>query len=227
LKRYIFLGVILLIAVGSVAAFLVIGITDDHSEISPQDEMVEVTSSPTFSPTSTPTATVTSSPTATPSITPSPTITATLATRVAETHLVMSDVPLRPTATPLPTNLQILAEPPEPIEPLFNATMLPFPYIDFTNWVSFESDHPAMRYINGNWTPIGSEQASQGQYHYTEDTDAIVSFTFDGEAVRVRYVSFTNGGIWNVILDGEVVDTIDAYAPIGTFTGTQIYWYSP
>jgi hypothetical protein len=96
--------------------------------------------------------------------------------------------------------------------------------VDFTHWASFESDHPAMRYINGNWTPIGSEQASQGQYHYTEDTDAIVSFTFDGEAVRVRYVSFTNGGVWNVILDGGVVDTIDAYAPIGTFPGTQIYY---
>jgi hypothetical protein len=136
----------------------------------------------------------------------------------------MPDVTLPAIATPLPGDLRILVEPPEPIEPLPNATLLPFPYTDFINWVAFESDHPVMRYTQGRWTPIGSLQASQGQYHYSEDTDAKVSFTFSGEAVRVRYVSFTNSGIWNVVIDGEVVDTIDSYAPIGTFTGTSVYY---
>jgi hypothetical protein len=42
--------------------------------------------------------------------------------------------------------------------------------------------------------------------------------------VRVRYVSFTTSGIWNVVHDGEVEDTIDSYAPIGTFTGTSVYY---
>jgi hypothetical protein len=135
----------------------------------------------------------------------------------------MPDVNLPPSSIPQPENLRILAEAPNPVEPLPNATLLPFPYMDFTEWVAFESDHPAIRYIEGNWTPIGSLQASQGQYHFTEDTNAKVSFTFTGEAVRVRYVSFTNGGVWNVLLDGMIVDVIDAYAPIGTFTGTQVY----
>lgn len=198
--------------------------SNDREADNLQDFTEEATSSPTLLPTNTATTTVTPSPTSTSSVTPTSTSTATLAVRVAETHLVMPDVTLRPTATMIPTNLQILAEPLDPIEPLFNATLLPYPYMDFTDWVSFESDHPAMRYINGNWTPIGSEQASQGQYHYTEDTDAVVRCTFNGEAVRVRYVAFTNGGIWNVIIDGETVDTIDSYAPIGTFTGTQVYY---
>jgi hypothetical protein len=135
----------------------------------------------------------------------------------------MPDVALPASPTPQPENLQILAEAPEPVEPLPNATLLPFPYTDFTDWVGFESDHPAMRYIEGNWIPIGSLQASQGQYHFTEDTTAKVRFTFTGEAVRVRYVGFINGGVWNVLLDGMIVDVIDAYAPIGTFSGTQVY----
>jgi hypothetical protein len=135
----------------------------------------------------------------------------------------MPNVTLPPTAAPLPENLQILSEAPEPTEPLPNATLLPFPYTDFTDWVAFESDHPAMRYIEGNWIPIGSLQASQGQYHFTEDTNAKVSFTFNGEAVRVRYVGFSNGGVWNVLLDGMIVDVIDSYAPVGTFTGTRVF----
>jgi hypothetical protein len=139
----------------------------------------------------------------------------------------MPNVTLPPTATPLPENLQVLAEPPEPGEPLPNATLISFPYTDFTEWVAFESDHPAMRYIEGRWTPIGSLQASQGQYHFSEDSDAMLSFSFSGEAIRVRYVGFTNGGIWNVLIDGEIVDTIDSYAPIGTFAGTQVFYVGP
>ncbi|GIK64265.1 MAG: hypothetical protein BroJett018_20590 [Chloroflexota bacterium] len=135
----------------------------------------------------------------------------------------MPEVTLPLTATPSPENLHVLAAAPDPVEPLPNATLLPFPYTDFTKWVAFESDHPVIRYVEGNWTPIGSRQASQGQYHFTEDTNAIVRFTFTGEAVRVRYVGFTNGGVWNVQLDGMIVDVIDSYAPIGTFTGTRIY----
>ncbi|KAB2892895.1 MAG: hypothetical protein F9K28_10785, partial [Bacteroidetes bacterium] len=139
-----------------------------------------VTPIPTASHTPTPSP-LPPSATATPSITPSATMTATLAVRVAETHLIMPDVTLPATSTPLRENLQILAEPPAPVEPLPNATFIPFPYTDFTDWVAFESDHPAMQYVAGKWTPIGSLQASQGQYHYTEDTDAVVRFSFSGE----------------------------------------------
>ncbi|MBZ0315240.1 MAG: hypothetical protein K8L91_02395 [Anaerolineae bacterium] len=170
-----------------------------------------------------PTVAFTASPTPTATLSPSSTPTATLATRVMVATLVIPDVTLPPRASPLPENLQILTDVPEPIEPLPNATLLPLPYTNFTDWVAFESDHPVVRYIAGTWMPIRSHQASQGQYHFTEDTDASVSFTFTGEAVRVRYVGFTNGGVWNVVLDGLMVDVIDAYAPVATFTGTKVY----
>lgn len=77
----------------------------------------------------------------------------------------MPDVtlPVGATSTPLPDDLKILAEPPEPIEPLPNATLIPFPYTDFTDWVAFESDHPAMQYVTGEWTPIGSQGGTPKQ----------------------------------------------------------------
>lgn len=169
------------------------------------------------------TLTATPSPTLTPSSTATASATPTLATRVGVVTLIMPDVTLPASATPLPENLRILAEAPAPIEPLPDATLLPFPYADFTDWVSFESDHPAMHYRAGVWSPLRSERASQGQYHYTEDTHAEVGLTFTGEAVRVRYVGFTNGGVWELLVDGAVLDTIDSYAPSGAFTGTQVY----
>lgn len=224
MKKWLFIiGIFSLVAsISAGLAYLLLDSNTSAKKKSRQPEiMVSVTASFTIAPSAT--ATLTPSATATPTITPSPSPTATLATRMAVATLIMPDVNLPPSSIPQPENLRILAEAPNPVEPLPNATLLPFPYMDFTEWVAFESDHPAIRYIEGNWTPIGSLQASQGQYHFTEDTNAKVSFTFTGEAVRVRYVSFTNGGVWNVLLDGMIVDVIDAYAPIGTFTGTQVY----
>jgi hypothetical protein len=221
-KRYwvTWLGIGLVVAISLLWLWLNGG--NDSKEIVSTPLAVSLTA--TTLPTSTPTFTFTPSPSLTATVTSSPTMTVTLATRMVNVSVVMPDVTLPPTSTLLPDNLTILAAPPEPEEPLPNATYILFPYIDFTEWISFESDHPAMRYTTGNWTPLGSLQASQGQYHFTEDTQAKVSFTFSGEAVRVRYVGFMNGGIWNVVIDGTIVDTIDSYAPIGAFTGTRVYY---
>jgi hypothetical protein len=231
LKRYrmVALVFLLVISVGAIGAYMLLRIDNGSGKVEAPSETQGLTLTSTAYPTDTftPTSTSTLLPTRITLIIPSATTTVTLGVRIAQAQIIMPGVTLSPTATPLPDDLQILAEPPEPIEPLPNATLLPFPYTNFTDWVAFESDHPAMRYTQGEWTPIGSLQASQGQYHYSEDTDAKVSFTFSGEAVRVRYVGFTNGGVWNVLIDGEVVDTIDSYAPIGSFTGTRVYFVGP
>jgi hypothetical protein len=224
-KPVFILGMFGLAALGGlILAYVLIG-------ISQEEDKPRTVASPSpsatmeFLPSPTQTATLSNTPTATS--TPTQTALPTLATRIASLSIIMPDVTLPPSATPLPENLQILAEAPAPIEPLYDATLLPFPYTDFTEWASFESDHPAIRYTSGSWTPLQSSRASQGQYHFTEDTDALVQFTFIGEAVRVRYIGFTNGGIWHLVIDEEIVETIDAYAPIGTFTGTDVYTLSP
>ncbi|GIK64400.1 MAG: hypothetical protein BroJett018_21940 [Chloroflexota bacterium] len=222
-KWSVIIGIIVLLAAsGSSLVYLLFS---EKTDKQPKPDILVPSASATVTSTMLPSPTVvfTASPTATATITPSPTPTATLAIRVAVATLVMPDVTLPTIATPLSENLQILADVPDPVEPLPNATSLPWPYTDFTNWAAFESDHPAVRYVTGTWMPIRSHQASQGQYHFTEDTNADITFTFTGEAVRVRYVGFTNGGVWNVLLDGLIVDVIDAYAPVATFTGTRVY----
>ena len=224
LKKWsVTIGIAVLLAASS--SILVYLLFSEKTDKQPKLDIPLTSASATATATklSSPTVAFTALPTATATNTLSPTPTATLATRVVVATIVMPDVILPPSAMPLPENLHILADVPDPVEPLPDATLLPLPYTHFTNWVAFESDHPVVRYIAGTWMPIRSRQASQGQYHFTEDTIASVSFTFTGEAVRVRYVGFTNGGVWNVRLDGLIVDVIDAYAPVATFTGTQVY----
>ena len=90
-------------------------------------------------------------------------------------------------------------------------------------WVRLESDHPNLHYVSGNWVPMWSWSASQNEYRYSVDADAAVQLDFAGEGVRVCYVAFWNGGIWEVVVDGRVVGTVDSYAPEAHFTCTDTF----
>ncbi|MBE2270753.1 MAG: hypothetical protein IAE80_21115 [Anaerolinea sp.] len=172
---------------------------------------------PSATPSFTPTATATTPPTLTPTSTP------TLATRVLEITAIMQGVYLPPTLTPFPFGMTILLAPPEVYEPLPDATDTAPP---FDGWFSFESDYPLVRYIPP-WTPRLSESASRGQYHRTEDITGRASFPFAGEGLRLRYVAAQNMGMFDVIVDGIVLDTIDAYAATLVFPGTRVYTLHP
>src|SRR5690606_9219920 len=80
--------------------------------------------------TDTPTATATLTPTytATPAATFTPTLPPTLSTRVVEISAVMPGVYVPPTATNFPFGTILLSAPPQPIEPLPDATNEPPPY---------------------------------------------------------------------------------------------------
>lgn len=106
----------------------------------------------TPSPTSTSTLTPSTTPTITqtPTLTPTPeTPTATLATRVIEITAYMPGVYVPPTLTPLPPGVRIIPAPPNPFEPLPDATLSAPP---FSGWYSFESDHPLVSYVPMYWT---------------------------------------------------------------------------
>src|SRR5690606_16614937 len=134
------------------------------------------------------TATFTASATATPTDTAThtatftATATATLSVRLLEIVAVMPGVTIQPTETPFPHGTILLSAPPQPLEPLPDATNLPPPY---TGWISYESDHPAVRYST-LWTPRLQAGASRGQYHRTEDPNSAVSMAFEGEGLRIR-----------------------------------------
>ncbi|HML21008.1 MAG TPA: hypothetical protein PKD09_05125 [Aggregatilinea sp.] len=156
---------------------------------------VEITIPPTATPTLAPTA----SPTPTASRTP--TITPTLAVRVLEITAVMPGVALEPVAASLATSDAMpLAE-----------------------WVRMESDHPNLDYVSGEWIDMWSWSAGQNEYHYSVDPDAAVHLDFEGEGVRVCYVAFWNGGIWEIVVDGRVVGSVDAYYPEAHFTCTDTF----
>lgn len=149
-----------------------------------------------------------------------PTIVSTLATRVLVIRAVMPGVTILPTMTPVPPDIVLLPAPPLPAEPLPDATNTMPP---FEGWYSFESDYPAVRY-DPPWSPRLAEFASRGQYHRTEAPSGMVRFGFEGEGLRVRYVAARNMGIFDIVVDGIVIDSVDAYATDLTFPGTQVYF---
>jgi hypothetical protein len=175
---------------------------------------------PSFTPSDTPTATATLTPTytATATATFTPTLTPTLSTRVVEISAVMPGVYMPPTLTPFPPGTILLPAPP-PIEPLPDATHEPPPC---EGWYNFESDNPAVHYSTP-WEPRLHASASRGQYHRSENVQSYASFSFEGEGLRIRYVAARNMGIFQVVVDGMVIDTVDAYAPELAFPGTQVY----
>jgi hypothetical protein len=164
-------------------------------------------------------ASSTATATATPTSTFIPTTTPTLGERLIEIVAVMPGVVLSPTVMPLPDGMLVMAALPDPNEPLPDATHQPPPY---TGWISYESDHPAVRYSTA-WQPRLQSGASRGQYHRTEDSTSMVGMTFEGEGLRIRYVTARNMGVFEVVVDGTVIETVDAYSTELGFPGTRIY----
>jgi len=151
----------------------------------------------TLAPTATPTLTPTASPS--PTASPTPTVTPTLAVRVLEVTAVMPGVVLDTASAS-------------------EAEALPL-----DEWVRLESDHPNLDYVSGEWIDMWSWSAGQNEYRYSVDPDAAVRLDFEGEGVRVCYVAFWNGGMWEIVVDGQVVGTVDSYSAEAHFTCTDTF----
>ena len=229
MRRWILAGLAAAcLAAWAVLGWLLIPGLDRPKEVLPT-RYVLPGATPTMRPSRTPTATVTPSATLTMTLTASftPTLTATatatlearLAVRVLTIQWAMPGVPVAPTATPFPPGTVLLPAPPLPLEPLPDATLQAPPY---TGWMSFESDHPGVIYATP-WERRQVREASQGQYHRTDDTRTSVSFQFEGEGLRLRYVAARNMGLFEILVDGQVIDTVDAYASDLNFPGTAVY----
>jgi len=183
---------------------------------------------PSLTPTDTPaptipaslTPTFTATATVTLTETPLPTLVPTLSERVLEITVVLPGVTLPLLPTDFPYGTILLSAPPQPVEPLPDATDTAPP---FFGWYRFESDYPTVRYLPP-WTPRLAQFASRGQYHRTETAYSTASFTFEGEGLRVRYVAAQNMGIFEIVVDGVVLETIDAYADELRFPVTEIYF---
>jgi len=186
-------------------AFLLVALTacggdDDapHVDSTPTETATLTAILPvTLAPTTMPTLTPTASPSPTASATP--TVTPTLAVRVLEITAVMPGVVLDTAPASEPGALSL------------------------DEWVRFEADHPALDYLGGEWIDMWSWSAGQNEYRYSVDPDAAVRLDFEGEGVRVCYVAFWNGGRWEVVIDGQVVGTVDSYSAEAHFTCTDTF----
>lgn len=222
----VFLAVLCLVTWGAAAFLLVRPSQADNAPLPTRMALPSLTPSaaPTRAPsaTDTPTATATLMPmhTMTAFATLTPTLTPTLATRVLDIRAVMPGVYVPPTLTPFPPGTILLSAPPNPVEPLPDATNQPPPY---TGWYSFESDNPAVQYSTP-WERRLNADASRGQYHRSENPGSYTIFRFEGEGLRIRYVAARNMGIFEVVVDGIIIDTVDAYAPELAFPGTRVYF---
>ena len=161
----------------------------------------------------TPTATLTLTPTATETPLPSPT----LATRVL---VITAQMVGAAPSSPVVQSVNVTVVPPLFREPLPDATDSAPPY---RGWYSFESDNPAIQYQGTPWQSMLVPEASRGEYHRSEDTQSFASFRFVGSGLRVRYVAASNLGKLALVVDGQTLDTIDAYAPTRIFPGTRVY----
>ncbi|MBZ0306670.1 MAG: DUF11 domain-containing protein, partial [Anaerolineae bacterium] len=104
------------------------------------------------------------------------------------------------------------------------ATATPEPVEE--GWTRHEMDEPSME-LEGEWQPIESEFVSGGSYIYAEEEDAAVSFEFTGDSVRVNYLKFYNFGIFEVLIDDEVVATVDAFSSESQGEATQNFDVEP
>jgi hypothetical protein len=219
-KVVVFLAVVCGLTWGA-ASYQVIHPALDVSVVEIPTLMVLPSFTPSATTTINPTISLTSAPSVTPPPTPSPlpSFTPTLATRVLEVNAAIPGGTALLSPTELPYGTLLLSAPPEPYDPLPDATLVVPPY---EGWYSFESDHPNVIYAT-RWEPRQVVEASRGQYHRTEDVQSSLRFTFEGEALRVRYVAARNMGMFEVVIDGAVIDTIDAYAPELAYPATSIY----
>jgi hypothetical protein len=226
IKHYIWL-----ILIPLVLGLFAFGIQSHHYEAQPLPTLMvlpsaTMTDTPTVTHTPTVTATPTHTPTFTATYTASPTATftatPTLAVRLLEIEAIMPGVFIPSPSTPFPQGTILLPAPPQPIEPLPDATDEPPPY---TGWYSFESDHPTVHY-SPPWQAKQVLGASRGQYHRTEQVTGNMSFIFEGEGLRIRYVAAQNMGIFDVIVDDVLMDRVDAYSAERIFPGTRVYTMS-
>jgi hypothetical protein len=90
----------------------------------------------------------------------------------------------------------------------------------------FESDHPRIRY-HRPWQARQVSAASRGQYHRTDQPQSAVSLTFEGQGLRIQYVAARNMGVFDVLVDGQRIDTIDASSDERHFSVSDVYVLEP
>lgn len=132
--------------------------------------------------------------------------------------------------TPLPSPTPTLTPTPIPsatVTPTVTPTLpaSPTPYITLTPTLVepiigagiYDDSDPVVHYFTGTWEAMASQGGYGGTYHFSANHDAQMSVSFIGSGVAVQYVAYHNFGMFEMLIDGELVGVVDGYAPQGTF----------
>ena len=82
-------------------------------------------------------------------------------------------------------------------------------------WVRYEVGDPGV-VLSGFWEGVESPLASASQYLLSDDPNAAVDLSFSGSKVRVHYVSLWDSAVASVVVDGQLLTTLDDYSADST-----------
>lgn len=117
----------------------------------------------------------------------------------------------KPTKTPDPLNTPA-AETVEPPSPSTTATSIS-PTLDPVSPGTYENDDPHIQY-SGNWRVQIQESASGESFSVSSVTDASASLNVaQAASFQIQTIQGPKYGIGEVLVDGQVIDRIDLYAP--------------
>lgn len=185
----------------------------------------EETSLPTdpFTPTSTSSATFTPTLTATVSPTPTATPTPVIIVITAPPRLITVE-PLVLTAPPL-----VITAPPvflnaTPSQPKATAAPPPTQLTPFYGWQRYQSIHFIA--VVGEWAIQSDRSASARQFRESDDSGSIARYPFIGDGVRLRYRLHPRGCRFDIVLDTQVLATLDSFSPTVEWVLSESFFLS-
>jgi LPXTG-site transpeptidase (sortase) family protein len=81
--------------------------------------------------------------------------------------------------------------------------------------------------LSGKWETQQSEYTSGEDYQFSLDENAELTFSFEGERLRLQYLTHWDFGIFEVYVDGQLLTTIDAYSPSSRVVATEVFYLDP
>ncbi len=97
------------------------------------------------------------------------------------------------------------------------------PTLPGANTTRYNDSSTAIKY-GGTWVYESNDpNAFQNDYHASNQSGARALFKFNGDAVKIIYMTSKNYGKANIIIDGVKVDTIDMYSSALTYRVARTY----
>ncbi|MBI9044371.1 MAG: peptidoglycan DD-metalloendopeptidase family protein [Anaerolineaceae bacterium] len=184
-----------------------------------ETEIPTQTKTATFTKTTTPTSSQTITQTAT--FTKTVTVTNTTTATPTATQTMTQTGTLEDTATPTETEIATTT-----------STATQTPESSAETYTEYDDNDSQFKYFadptRGLWKLTINENATNGNYHRSDDTDSYATFSFEGNRFTLIYNGYLTRGTAELYLDGILLATVNQYMPTeeGQMAWQQ-HWESP